>query len=181
MTLSTLERGPATRLLATFPALHPLLPSTRTLCWAVPASLAPSVPLPEPAHVPSPTHSPAGPDPPMAMSRLLGGFHVSVTILPVTATTCGAPSGGPGTTSESHRLEVCHVPQGPMAPQDPQASGQWAGGWGHSHRAGGKAGWLPRVSAEGSWCGGPSLTQAPVEGRRPGWGCSGLGGCLPHL
>lgn len=61
----------------------------------------------------------------------------------------------------------------------PQDSGLGAGGWGHSHRAGGKAGWLPRVRAEGSWCGGPSLTQGPVEGRRPSWGCSGLGGaCL---
>jgi hypothetical protein len=57
--------------------------------------------------LPCPPSALSGPDPPMAISRFLGGFHVSVTILPVTATTCGAPSGGPGTTSESHRLEIC--------------------------------------------------------------------------
>lgn len=34
---------------------------------------------------------------------------MSAIILPVTATTCGAPSGGPGTTSESHRPDVCWV------------------------------------------------------------------------
>lgn len=86
-----------------------------------------------------------GPDAPMAMSRPLGGFHVSVIILPVTATTCGAPSGGPGTTSESHRSGVCHVPQGPMALQVHQASGWWARDWRHSHSAGGKARQLPGV------------------------------------
>lgn len=117
------------------PGRVPSTPLSPPLHWHTSLGLAspswpPGCPLPEPAHVPTPPHSPAGPDPPMAMSRLLGGVHVSVIIFPVTATTCGAPSGGPGTTSESHRSEVCWVFQGPLAVQDPQASGQWVGAGG---------------------------------------------------
>lgn len=90
------------------PALRSL-PSLPT-CFSGPCPpfLAPLAPLTEPAPStpPSPPTALRGPDPPMAMSRLLGGFHVRVIILPVTATTCGAPSGGPGTTSESHRSSI---------------------------------------------------------------------------
>lgn len=90
------------------PALRSL-PSLPT-CFSGPCPpfLAPLAPLTEPAPSTPPSLPTAlrGPDPPMAMSRLLGGFHVRVIILPVTATTCGAPSGGPGTTSESHRSSI---------------------------------------------------------------------------
>lgn len=91
------------------PLLCPTLHWYTSLGPASPSWLPGCPCLGVPAHIPSPPHSPVQPDPPIAMSRLLGGFHVSVIIFPVTATTCGAPSGGPGTTSESQRSEVCWV------------------------------------------------------------------------
>lgn len=100
----------------------------------------PSLPFPRP-HPNPPARR--GSDPPMAMSRLLGGFHVSVIILPVTATTCGAPSGGPGTTSESHRSSFCWSFRAQWLCRIPKPWGCGPGtGW-HSHRGRGKARWLP--------------------------------------
>lgn len=136
-----------------FPMLHP--PPLRPVCPPGPCLplLAPRVPClslscPCPT---SPPTAPCGRNPPIAMSRLLGGFHASVIILPVTATTCGAPSGGPGTTSESHRSGV-HG--GPLGPNSPHGIAKPQG-----HRQGQVA--PQRTEEKESWCRGPALTQVP--------------------
>lgn len=123
-----MQRRQSRLLLAMLPALHPRPTPYASLGLALPSWL-PWHPCPsQPCPCLQPHHSAlCGSDPPMAMSRLLGGFHVRVIILPVTATTCGAPSGGPGTTSESQRSSIGRGFYVPVALQDHRASGEWAG------------------------------------------------------
>lgn len=138
----------------------------------------PCPPLLVPSGAPPPPIALCGWDPPMATSRLLGAFHASVIIFPVTATTCGAPSGGPGTTSESDRSTVRWVLLGSMAPQDHQASRQWAGGRGQSHGGRGKASRLPR-GTEGEGAGVEALPSPRPLGGPEARLCTQLTGRVP--